>query len=257
MSLGGVIGGLGGALMGQAFAKKNDERQIKQNKLMMEQNIAGQKEIGKFNQAQAMQMWKDTGYGAQKEQMKEAGLNAGLMYKGAGAGGTTGGSAGAVSGGNAGSGEQMQGMALGLQGAMQIAQMKNVKANTESQELDNLDKREELGLDDSRMEQVGDGKPASLNSETGKFELTHEWKHKSFRQKQREQESRLREIGIEQGEAESKVSDLKGRLADLNMSITDDLEIRQIVLWMSENDIELKDLTVDKIKGYLSDLVGL
>lgn len=51
--------------------------------------IAGQKEMGKFNQELAMDMWNKTNYGAQVDHMEKAGLNVGLMYgKGAGGGAT-------------------------------------------------------------------------------------------------------------------------------------------------------------------------
>lgn len=126
-----------GGLLGMATSKWQDKRQLKQSKKLQDQNIAGQKQIGEFNRLQAMKMWEDTGYGAQKKQMKEAGLNAGLMYGGTGAGGTTqGGSAGSVDGGQIASGEVQAGMGLGLQKSMQEAQIRNLNSSSNKMDVE-------------------------------------------------------------------------------------------------------------------------
>lgn len=121
MSAGSSLLGTG---IGLATAKWQDKRQREQNKMMMQDARVEQQHMGRFNYDQAMKMWEATGYGAQKKQMKDAGLNAGLMYGGTGSGGTTTGGQGAsVAGGQASSGELGQGMALGLQGAMMQSQI--------------------------------------------------------------------------------------------------------------------------------------
>lgn len=132
----GLIGAGAGLMMGGHQQRQQDKRDLKQNAKLMAQNIGGQKEIGEFNRTQAMRMFEDTGYGAQKDQMKRAGLNAGLMYKGAGAGGTTGGEAGAVSGGSASPNMEQSGMALGMQSAMMQAQIKNLNADSNLKDVD-------------------------------------------------------------------------------------------------------------------------
>jgi len=62
----------------------------------------------------AMEMWKNTSYAAQKEQMQKAGLNPALLYGMSGGGGQTTGGSGVAVGGN-GMGIDIQG---GLKGAM-------------------------------------------------------------------------------------------------------------------------------------------
>ena len=75
-----------------------------------------------------MQMWKDTNYAAQVEELKKAGLSIGLMYGKGGAGGTTtGAGATGVSAPTAPSG---MGMINGSQLATQLANIELIKAQT-------------------------------------------------------------------------------------------------------------------------------
>ena len=81
---GAAMAGVGGQVMGNAMGM-----------FMGENSMASQEAMAKrmaiFNREQAMQMWRDTNYKAQADQMRKAGLNVGLMYgKGGGGGATTG-----------------------------------------------------------------------------------------------------------------------------------------------------------------------
>jgi len=97
----------------------NDRRQIKQQGKLQEMQIKGMKEMADYNYGKQLQMWQDTGYEAQKAQMKAAGLNPGLMYGMSGGGGQTvgTGSGGGPTGGTApvGGGEAMGMIGMGLQ----------------------------------------------------------------------------------------------------------------------------------------------
>lgn len=137
--LNSTIGQGVGAGLGLLLGDINDRRQIRQQEKLQRMQIAGQKELGQFNQDLAYQMWLKTNYDAQRREMEKAGLNIGLMYKGAGAGGTTqGGSAGTVTGGQApvGGGEVGMGMQLGLATALQKAQIENINADTEKKKVE-------------------------------------------------------------------------------------------------------------------------
>ncbi|AXH73341.1 MAG: hypothetical protein [Microviridae sp.] len=120
----GMIAATGGTILEQALADKNTKRQVD-----------AQKELGRYNQDLALEMWDKTNYAAQRKQMEKAGLNVGLMYKGAGQGGTT---AGGQAGTSVGlTGNQGMGMQLGLAAAqakagieLTQAQTKNVQADT-------------------------------------------------------------------------------------------------------------------------------
>lgn len=132
----GIIGGGLGLIAGAI----NDDRQIAQQQKLTDQQIKAQKDLGKFNQGLALDTWLKTNYAAQREEMRKAGLNVGLMYGMAGGGGATthGGSAGNVTTGTAPNpgGEIMHGMAMGLQGQLMMAQKENIEANTEKTKAD-------------------------------------------------------------------------------------------------------------------------
>ena len=97
-----VSGGLG--LIGGLF-KKKDDGLANQQKLMQQAWEYEKEGMGlQYNYGQQaadaeyernLQMWKDTNYGAQKNEMEKAGLSAGLMY------GNGGGQAASTAGGNA------------------------------------------------------------------------------------------------------------------------------------------------------------
>lgn len=128
-----MIGQAIGAGLGLATAKWQDKRQVEQQQKLQDIAMQGSKEMGKFNQGLALDMWEKTNYEAQRKQMEKAGLNVGLMYGGGGAGGgttsTPTGSMGSASA-SGGSGEVGMGMQMGLAAEMQKAQIENLKANT-------------------------------------------------------------------------------------------------------------------------------
>lgn len=122
-----AAGGIFGLLLGDI----NDRRQIRQQEKLQNLQIRGQKEMTDYGFMKQLQMWMDTNYPAQVEQMKLAGLNPGLLYGSKGGGGVTTGSApGNVTGGQAPSGG---GEAMGIMGMTQLtmAQRELIKAQTE------------------------------------------------------------------------------------------------------------------------------
>lgn len=129
-----TAGGVIGTGMGLLLEKHNDRRQIEQEKKLQQMQIAGQKEMGEFNLQQQMKLWEQTNYGPQMEQLKKAGLNPGLIYGMSGGGGQT----AAAQPGNVGRGDSPKGggetlaaAGMGIQMAMQKAQIDNLNANTE------------------------------------------------------------------------------------------------------------------------------
>lgn len=133
------MGILGGAWM--------DKRQVKQEGRLRKQQMEYDKQWAKYQQDMAMQMWEKTGYGAQKEQMKKAGINPALMYGMGGGGGQTIGGPAAQSGGAhapAGGGEMTSAMGMGIQAIAQAkllqAQKENIEANTENIKADTANK---------------------------------------------------------------------------------------------------------------------
>lgn len=129
-------GAMGGA-MGMLFANSQDRRQVRQAEKLQNLQVVGQKHMIDYGYEKQLQMWKDTNYGAQVEQMKMAGLNPGLLYGMSGGGGTTTGqTTGNVQGQTAphGGGEPIA-MAQTMMGlGLQRAQMQNIQADTKLKE---------------------------------------------------------------------------------------------------------------------------
>lgn len=116
----GLLGGAVNAL--DIGGNRRRDKQIEQQKKLTDMQTDANKDLAKYGMGISKEMFEATGYGAQRKQMEDAGLNPALMYGHAGAGGSTA-SAGA---GSAGMGQasdeasqkmastQAQGMALQL-----------------------------------------------------------------------------------------------------------------------------------------------
>lgn len=127
---------IGGA-MGLMLQQHNDKRQLEQQRKLQMLQMQGQKEMTEFNYDKQMQMWRDTNYSAQIEQLQKAGLNPGLLYGMGGAGGqSTNIQQGNVTGANAPTGgREVQDMAgMGIQMALLDAQRRNIDADTKVKE---------------------------------------------------------------------------------------------------------------------------
>lgn len=122
--LGGAASSITGGAINQAF-----------NQTSIENQVDAQERLAKYqsdlNYENQMKLWQNTNYQQQREQMEKAGLNIGLMYKGAGEGGSTG--TGAGSGGSVSSTVNTNGInaTSTLQGLMMKAQIDNMNADTE------------------------------------------------------------------------------------------------------------------------------
>lgn len=118
-------------ILGIVAGNINDKRQLKQQSKLQDLQMKGSKQMMDYQQQLALQMWKDTSYSAQKEQMQKAGINPALMYgMGGGGGQTIGNATASVTGGQAPSGGGELSGVLGLQRNLIAAQIRNVDANT-------------------------------------------------------------------------------------------------------------------------------
>lgn len=168
-------------LIGQGIAKGKDQRQLRQQEKLGQIQMSQNKEMMEFGQGLQMKMWHDTGYGAQKKQMSEAGLNPGLMYGMGGGGGQSVGSpgTGGIAGGMApaGSGnetETMMGMGLQVaqQMALQEAQKENIQADTEL-------KKQEAGIVPTKSENIKASTGKVISETTGQ-ELKNKFDNESM-----------------------------------------------------------------------------
>ena len=132
-----------GAGLGLLLGKENDRRQINQQQKLTDMQVQAQKNLTDYNRASQLQMWKDTNYGAQVQQMKQAGINPALLYGGGGGGGTTANvSTGSVSGASApvGGHEAIDVAGMGIQYQLLEAQKANIEADTKLKEADAANK---------------------------------------------------------------------------------------------------------------------
>lgn len=134
-----------GAGLGLMLEKHNDQRQINQQTKLQNLSIKGSKEMTDYQYMKQLQMWKDTNYSAQMEQMNKAGVNPALLYGMSGGGATTtGGDAAHVGEGraeqNPGEIQSIMGMGLMNQSAMNQAQIELMRAQARNLDADTANK---------------------------------------------------------------------------------------------------------------------
>lgn len=131
--------GLAGSILGIGTAGWQDRRQVRQQKKLTDVSVKAQKELNDYNQQLGIKTWKETNYAAQRDQLIKAGLNPGLMYGQAGAGGVTmAGPSNGVPGASASgaSGEWGMGIQLGLAAQQTAANIELAKAEADKARAD-------------------------------------------------------------------------------------------------------------------------
>lgn len=125
------------AIEGVGLGMLNDWMQANQAQKLQDINVAGAKKLADYNHQLAMDMWEKTNYEAQLKQMLKAGLNPGLMYKGAGQGGTLiQGNAQASGTAQASAGQAGMGLQIALQAQQTQSQIELNKALAKKAEAD-------------------------------------------------------------------------------------------------------------------------
>lgn len=128
--------GAAGSAMGigiQRLGANYDRRkQMQAQEELTEIQKRAEREMMDYQQQKALEMWEKTGYGAQMKQMKEAGLNPGLMYGMGGGGGQTTGPGGSpgITGGSA---PYVDTAGMGLERGIQLALLTSQKEVLDSQ----------------------------------------------------------------------------------------------------------------------------
>lgn len=140
-AIGGALGTLTGGLAGMAFQGEQNRNQISQQQKLTDMQLQANEKLSSYNFQQQMQMWENTNYPAQVQQLEKAGLNPGLLYHSAGGQPTMGSPSGGIGMGIAPSGNAVaQGMANGaasIEAAADVrlknAQAASIEAQTPQQ----------------------------------------------------------------------------------------------------------------------------
>ena len=146
-AVGSGVGSLINTGLGLLLQKHNDKRQLEQQGKLGQQQLWLDLQKMSAQKAMELQMWKDTNYSAQVEELEKAGLNPALLYgKGGGGGATTGGGASGVGSANApvGGNEILGLMMQKQQMELMKAQVENVKADAH---LKNVEAAKKGGVD--------------------------------------------------------------------------------------------------------------
>lgn len=109
----------------------NDKRQREQQEELMRMQRQNDMQMTEYNMQKQLEFWEKTGYGPTVEQMKKAGLNPALLYKGAGGGGST--ALNTVSGSAPSAPNspiEAPNLGMGMELALLKAQKENIEANT-------------------------------------------------------------------------------------------------------------------------------
>lgn len=136
-----AAGGLISEGMGLLTQPLKNKQQLKQARRMQDLSLEGEATRLQRNKQYALDLWEATGYGAQVDQMKRAGINPALLYGMSGGGGQTANvPTGATTAGNAetakGShGSEGMGLMIGQMGLMK-AQERNLNADSLNKEID-------------------------------------------------------------------------------------------------------------------------
>lgn len=222
--------------MGLLLGGVQDRRQVKQQKKLTDIQLAAQKNMANYNFNLQKEMWEATGYKAQKEQMKEAGLNAGLMYgMGGGGGQTTGSQGGSVTGATAagGSGESIAAMGMGmnlqmLQADIKLKEAQTRNLNVEADNKEGVDREKTKAETTSLLQGVENAKAQKALTEvqTDIAEIQKEVSNntkssaiKYIEQEAQEMEQKVRELAIEndinQTAVEEKINIIRASLAGI------------------------------------------
>lgn len=124
--------GIGSQLLGMIGGHQQERRNYRNQRNLMNLQMHNQAGLNRQGHDLQMDMWNKTNYGAQVGHMKDAGLNPALMYKGAGAGGTT----GSQGGGSASMGSSQQGRVMDMSNLLMGAQIKDLEANARKKEVE-------------------------------------------------------------------------------------------------------------------------
>lgn len=160
-----AAGDVVGTGLGLLLEKHNDKRQLEQQQKLTDMQLGANMKMSDYNYAKQLQMWHDTNFSAQMQEMEKAGINPALIYGTSGGGATTIGSGsggGGISAGEAPHGGHEIMDIANQQKAAQIMQLELMQAQKQNIEADTANKQ----ADTQNKPLVGENIQASTASIT-------------------------------------------------------------------------------------------
>lgn len=168
MSVDPVLGMVAQGGTNAVFGYMNNALQREQQELLNGINFKQHKRTTDYNLEKQMELWERTGFKPTVDQMKAAGLNPALMYKGSGPGGST-----ALAAGQAGNAEANSESIRGMDIAS-IAQLELLKAQKENIQADTKNKEAATAKTSGVDTDLTKGQLSKLAAETGNIEVQTE-----------------------------------------------------------------------------------
>lgn len=224
--------------MGLLLAGPKRKAQMRTARQMQNLQMEGQKEMTDFNMKKQLEMWEATGYGAQVDQMKRAGINPALLYgMGSGGGQTANVEQGNVASQHAGTPEASRG-AEGM--GLMIGQLGLIKA-------------QERNLDaDTKKKEAEAAKTAGVDTEVGKATVSNlaaDTENKKAQEKLTRSQTRLNELETEI--KEETLEDAKDTIRYTARKISE--EIRELKLSNDLSEAQMKD-KIKLLKEQISEI---
>lgn len=202
-------------------AKYDRKQQLKTQEGLNELQVRSQMGIIDYQKQKDLEMWHDTNYAAQMEELRKAGLNPGLLYGMSGGGATTTGNAGgSVSAPNAGYVDTMSGAvnAMGIDVAetkLKLAQAR--LAETQADKLGGVD-TENVKADTAKKNQEIQNLITEVGTEKGKQALMKietsikEWERNFLEQTFDDRKNTIH-AGVNKALGEAKEAEAKGEIS--------------------------------------------
>lgn len=202
----------GGTILGMIGQEQRAKKQHNRQKELMGVQFDNQSKLNKQGSDLQYDMWKKTNAPAQVGMLKEAGLNAGLMYGQSGPGGMT----GSQGGGSAQSGSAAAPMDIGnsVQAGLMAAQMRNLDADTEKKK---AEAKTSASIEGKNIKEL-DVMAADINQKIANTENAIQLKELN-RQKQEVEAAKVKLTEAQTGNVEADTS-LKGAKEEQTDSLT-------------------------------------
>ncbi len=229
--------GIASGALGMIGQRRRERRSNRNQRGMMNLQYGNQRKLNAQGQQLQMKTWRDTGYGAQMEMMKDAGLNPALMYGQSGGGGQTTGSQG---GGSAGSGGAAQPQSMDIAGHAQTAMTASTIALQKSQANKNEAEASSIRGEEGTK---GQSEIAKMVAET----TTEGWKQTVMEAEKWLKETQVNSEITKQNLNEEQRFDIRKKRDPMIQNMEKDLIVKGIQIKAQESGIKMNDARINEM----------